>query len=272
VSVDVTNLLMGPCDVYVGVFGATEPTLGTWTDVDTAIWTPAGATSGGVKLGVSIDTKVLEVDQVPDEVGVRVTGRKVSVETEMSEITLANMKFLMNGGTLAYGGSTVGSTWTITASTALFTSATDHTLAVGDRVILGAITSTTGVTAGTVYYVRTVPTSKTLTLSATSGGAALTLTTDGSTASCTKVNYGTFSPLSSVASFDPTYSALLLEGAAPGGVAGRKRRAIIRKVLSTGGFEVEWKKDTQQGLKVKFGSYYVSNSVSPFTVIDQLGA
>ena len=106
-AVDVTNVLMGPVDVYVGAFGATEPTVSDWvTAIDTGIWVPAGATSGGVKLSVAIDTKTLEVDQVPEEVGVRVTGRKLAVETEMAESTLENVKFLMNGGTLATGALT----------------------------------------------------------------------------------------------------------------------------------------------------------------------
>ena len=82
---------------------------------------------------------------------------------------------------------TVG-TATIVASTGVFTvtpptGQTGHGLSVGDAVVLGTITSTTGVSADTTYYVRTVPSATTFTLSATNGGAALSLTTDGSTAS-----------------------------------------------------------------------------------------
>jgi hypothetical protein len=74
-------------------------------------------------------------------------------------------------------------TATIVASTGVFTSSAAHGMAVGDAVYLGTITSTTGVTAGVRYYAKTVPSGTTFTLSATPGGAALTLTTDGSTAS-----------------------------------------------------------------------------------------
>jgi hypothetical protein len=272
-AVDVTQILMGPCDMYVGTFGATEPTSSDWTTaIDTGIWVPGGATSGGIKLAVAIDTKTLEVDQVPEEVGVRVTGRKLSVETEMAESTLENLKFLMNGGTIATGGIAIGvGTATIVASTGVFTTPASHGLVVGDKVSVATVVTTSGLTAGTVYYVRTAPSGTTFTLSATSGGAALTLTTDGSVTGLTKVNYKQFEPLSSVAAFDPTYSAILLEGAAPGGVTGRKRRVYVRKVLSTGGFEMEWKKDAQQGLKVKFGAYYVTDAVKPFRIIDQIG-
>lgn len=272
-QVDVTSVLMGPCDMYVGTFGATEPVSSDWTTaIDTGIWVPAGATSGGIKLSVAIDTKTLEVDQVPEEVGVRVTGRKLAVETEMAESTLANLKFLMNGGTLTTSGAAVGvGTATIVATTGVITTPASHGLVVGDMVSFATIVTTTGITEGTVYYVKTAPSGTTFTLSATSGGVALTLTTDGTATGLVKVNYKQFEPLSSVAAFDPTYSALLLEGAAPGGVAGRKRRVYVRKVLSTGGFEMEWKKDSQQGLKVKFGAYYVTDAVKPFRIVDQIG-
>src|SRR6476619_5294866 len=112
-GVDVSNILQGPCNVYLAAFGATEPAPGTWTEMDSGIWTNAGGTNGGVKLNVNTTFKTLEVDQVPDPVGVRMTARDVTVETELSEITLTNIKFLMNGGTITNGGTTVGSTWTI---------------------------------------------------------------------------------------------------------------------------------------------------------------
>lgn len=84
---------------------------------------------------------------------------------------------------------------TITAATATLTFNQVHGLVVGDRVVLGTITSTTGLTAGTTYYVITVPTTTTVTISATAGGAALTLTTNGSAVSLTKlgVDYGSLS-------------------------------------------------------------------------------
>lgn len=65
-----------------------------------------------------------------------------------------------------------------------------HGLAVGDRVVSGTITTTTGITAGTIYFVRTVPSTTTVTLSATSGGATLALTTDGSAISMTRLGVG----------------------------------------------------------------------------------
>jgi lysophospholipase L1-like esterase len=59
------------------------------------------------------------------------------------------------------------------------TGTTGHGLSVGDRVMFGTITSTTGISANTIYYVKTVPSVTTLTLSTTPGGSTLALTTDG---------------------------------------------------------------------------------------------
>lgn len=74
-------------------------------------------------------------------------------------------------------------TVTFTDTGDIVTFATAHGLAVGDKVKVGTVTSTTGIVAGTTYYVRTVPSATTVTLSATLNGATLALTTDGSAAS-----------------------------------------------------------------------------------------
>jgi hypothetical protein len=269
-TIDTTAILQGPCDVYVGAFGATEPVAGTFTEPSSAIWTPVGATSGGVKLASAMTYKSIDVDQVPDEVGVRLTGRSSTVETQLAESTLANMKFLMNGGTITVGGASSIGTVTIVAATGVMTVSVTHGLAVNDPVFLGAITSTTGVLANTLYYVKTVPSTTTLTLSRTPGGTALTLATDGSAASITKATYQQFEPLSSTDAFQPTYSALLLAGPAPGMVASYRRFVVVRKVLSTSGFELTWKKDDPSTLTAKFGAYYVSDSIKPIRIIDQL--
>lgn len=69
---------------------------------------------------------------------------------------------------------------TIVASTGVFTTSADANRKVGDVVVLSTLTSTTGVAINTIYYVKTAPTTATFTLSATPGGSALSLTTDGS--------------------------------------------------------------------------------------------
>lgn len=81
-------------------------------------------------------------------------------------------------------GVTVGTTFVGAASTDLITTATAHGLLVGDRVrcVAGTGALPTGISAATDYWVRSVPTSTTLTLSATRGGALLDITVDGGTA------------------------------------------------------------------------------------------
>lgn len=69
---------------------------------------------------------------------------------------------------------------TIVASTGVFTTSADATRAVNDVIVLSSITTTTGATTYTKYYVKTAPSSTTFTLSATPGGSALSLTGDGS--------------------------------------------------------------------------------------------
>lgn len=75
---------------------------------------------------------------------------------------------------------------TLTVATDLVTYQTPHNLNVGDKVSFGTITTTGGIVANTVYYVKTVPSSTTVTLSATLNGATLDFTgADGSAASAT---------------------------------------------------------------------------------------
>ena len=77
-------------------------------------------------------------------------------------------------------------TASIVAATGVFTTAT-HGYAIGDRVVLSVLATTTGLSINTYYYVITVPSSTTFTLSATSGGSALSLTTNG-TATLARLN------------------------------------------------------------------------------------
>lgn len=59
-----------------------------------------------------------------------------------------------------------------------------HGAKAGDTVVFGAITTTTGITAGTAYFVRSAGlTEDAFTIATTSGGAAITLTGNGSAAS-----------------------------------------------------------------------------------------
>lgn len=103
-SVTATNLIQGPGTLYTAAFGATEP-------VDTAVasapggaYTDLGGTQGGVQLTIAQEYKELEVDQVVDVPGRRLTKRDVMIKTNLAEPTLANLALILNGGTSSTGG------------------------------------------------------------------------------------------------------------------------------------------------------------------------
>ena len=85
-AVTTTNLIMGPADLYIGSFGATEP-LDTAVNVSPAAssWTDLGGTQDGVKLSVDQTYTPLEVDQIVDEPGARLTKRMFTIETNLAD-------------------------------------------------------------------------------------------------------------------------------------------------------------------------------------------
>lgn len=75
------------------------------------------------------------------------------------------------------------------AATDVFTSSSDHGLEIGDRVVLSSLTGGSGLTDGGVYYVISVPTTTTFTLSTTLGGSSVNFTTNLTAATLTVTNY-----------------------------------------------------------------------------------
>lgn len=100
------NLIQGPATLYRGNYGAVEP-----ADTSAALnaapaasaWADAGGTTDGVKLSIENTYGELEVDQVVERVGSRLTKRQTMVETNMAEVTLSNLAYALNGGTTASG-------------------------------------------------------------------------------------------------------------------------------------------------------------------------
>jgi hypothetical protein len=103
-SVTTSNLILGPATLYQGAYGATEP-------LDTAVnstpqasaWTDMGGTQDGVTLNIDQTYTALEVDQIVDRAGSRLTKREMTVETSLAESTLENLSVVLNGGTAATG-------------------------------------------------------------------------------------------------------------------------------------------------------------------------
>lgn len=100
------NLIQGPATLYRGAFQAAEP-----ADTSAALnatpaasaWTDCGGTTDGVKLAIENTYSELEVDQIVEVVGSRLTKRATTVETNMAEVTLDNLVYALNGGTTASG-------------------------------------------------------------------------------------------------------------------------------------------------------------------------
>src|SRR5215472_15431893 len=115
-AVNVTNLILGPATLYTAPFGsagATEPTDAqvNLTPASSAGWIDAGGTVGGVKLSINQTYTVLNVDQVVDTVGRRLTSRDIQVITQMAEATLDNLAVAINGGTVATAAAPVLKTY-----------------------------------------------------------------------------------------------------------------------------------------------------------------
>lgn len=183
-AVTATNLTMGPGTLYHGAFAAAEP-------ADTAVnvtpaasgWTDVGGTMDGVKLTIDQKYTELEVDQVVDVPGRRLTKRDLQLETSMAEPTLANLTLALNAGTPATGS-----------------------------------------------------------------------------------GFASMEPVFGTSATQPTYCALILDGY----IGDLRRRIIVRKALSTDKVETAYMKDKQTVFKVTFSAHYVSPSIAPFKVIDEV--
>jgi hypothetical protein len=183
-SVTATNLTMGPGTLYHGLFGAVEPTDALVNSTPAAsAWTDVGGTSDGVKLIIDQKYTELDVDQVVDVPGRRLTKRDLQLQTSMAEPTLNNLTLALNASTQATG----------------------------------------------------------------SGFASL------------EPDFGT-------SATQPHYCALILDGYN----GDSARRIIVRKALSTDKVETSYMKDKQTLLKVTFSAHYVSPTVAPFKVIDEV--
>lgn len=100
-GVTATNLIAGPGTLYAGLFGATEPADSTVATAPSAsTWTDMGGTQDGVQISINLDYFELEVDQIVDIPGRRLTKRDLQVKTNLAEATLANLTVSLNGGTV----------------------------------------------------------------------------------------------------------------------------------------------------------------------------
>jgi hypothetical protein len=191
------QVLMGAGTLYTGAFsltGANEPVR---TNVATALnatpqasaWSDAGYTNDGLTVTWNQEMAEMEVDQVADIIGRKMTKRDIQIKTNLAEATLENLVIALNSGS---------------------------------------------VTSGTGYKYH--------------------------------------SPEFDGDELQPGYIAAIFDGYAPASSAGvvKRRRFIGRKVLSIDNVEMAYKKGDMTLIPVTFGLHYVSTTLAPYEVIDEV--
>jgi len=97
-TINPLNAVRGPANIWVATFGAAEPAQTNAALILDPVspWVFVGATQGGVTWEDDQTVSGTRADQVPDEIGGRVTARKTLVTLNMLEVTLANLVVALN--------------------------------------------------------------------------------------------------------------------------------------------------------------------------------
>lgn len=112
-TVTVTNLVLGPSTFYLGTFAAgNEPLDASVNAIPAAsAWTDFGGTLGGLTISIDQTYTELQVDQLVDSVGRRLTKREFMVTTQLAEATINNLSTVLNGSTATSGATQTGGTY-----------------------------------------------------------------------------------------------------------------------------------------------------------------
>lgn len=103
-TLDITNLALGPATIYHGAFSAPEPLDSQVNSTPaSSAWTDLGGTQDGTTVNINQTYTELLVDQIVDSAGRRLTKRDVQVVTNMAEVVLDNLAIALNGGTVTTG-------------------------------------------------------------------------------------------------------------------------------------------------------------------------
>ena len=101
-SPDTANVTTGPGTLMYAPLGTDEPT--TRAEAWPAGWVAVGYTAEGHSFSSSLSIDDVEVAELLDPVRRVTTKRDTKVAFAMAEITLAHLKFLLNGGTITADG------------------------------------------------------------------------------------------------------------------------------------------------------------------------
>lgn len=159
--------------------------LGTVIPTDsTTAWNAAfvnlGFATDGFEMSQDKKTQGITGWQSLEELRLIVQSLVRKFKFELLQSNGATLSLAWGGATITTNSTPVGGAITI-ATGGVLTSATAHGLVVGNAVNLATVVTSTGITALTTYYIISVPTTTTLTLSATPGGVALTTTVGSGT-------------------------------------------------------------------------------------------
>jgi hypothetical protein len=99
VAIQPQNVVMGPATVYTGAFGATEPAYSAiGSPPNSAVWTDVGGTADGTSVLLEVEHSLtnINVEQLIDPIGARVSKRVIQVTVVLEEATLNNLNLAMN--------------------------------------------------------------------------------------------------------------------------------------------------------------------------------
>ena len=100
------NLALGPADLYIGQFGATEPTDAAVTAAPPSGFTGVGGTLNAVTFTLTPTYKELTVDQIVYDIERRLTNMQITVATQLAEVTMSNLSYSLNNTSNATTGTT----------------------------------------------------------------------------------------------------------------------------------------------------------------------
>ena len=148
------------------------------TDSTTALsaaYVDCGYATNGFEVSQDLKTKEVSVWQSLEAARLIKTGLTRKFKFELQQSNKTTMGLAWGAQVVPLPGTPVGGAITI-GTGGVLTTASAHGLSVGNPVSLATVVTSTGISANTVYYIITVGSSTTLTLSATLGGSALTTT------------------------------------------------------------------------------------------------
>lgn len=185
VTLDASQIrIAGTGSIWKAPLGTALPTdsLTAWN----AAFTNLGFLQDGFIMTQEIKKQDVNGWQTVENIRSIVTALVRKFSFEALQTNKSTLSAAWGGAAITNNSVSIG-TATIAITTGVVTVSVAHGLAVGNPVQFGPMTGAAPFVAGVTYYVQSVPSTTTLTLSATVGGALIATTTSGSSASISLV-------------------------------------------------------------------------------------